>query len=46
MNAPARFGLACCLSEHYQHIFALTRLDEAIRVYATEAEAVRAAGAA
>jgi anti-anti-sigma factor len=37
--------LACCLSEHYQHIFELTRLDDVLRVYATEAEAIQAAGA-
>jgi anti-sigma B factor antagonist len=37
--------LACGLSEHYQHIFELTRLNEAIRVYDDEAEALAAAGA-
>ena len=31
------------LSEHYRHIFDLTRLDEAIGVYDTEAEALAAA---
>ena len=31
------------LSEHYRHIFDLTRLDEAIGVYETEAEALAAA---
>ena len=30
------------LSEHYRHIFDLTRLDEAIGVYETEAEALAA----
>ena len=34
------------LSEHYQHIFDLTRLNEAIGVYDTEAEALAAAHAA
>jgi anti-sigma B factor antagonist len=34
--------LACGLSEHYQHIFELTRLNEAIRVYGGEAEALAA----
>src|SRR5215469_4462919 len=29
--------LAYGLSEHYQHIFKLTRLDEAIGIYTTEA---------
>ncbi|MFQ5859071.1 MAG: STAS domain-containing protein [Anaerolineae bacterium] len=28
------------LSEHYRHIFELTRLDEAISIYKTEAEAL------
>jgi anti-sigma B factor antagonist len=31
------------LSEHYRHIFDLTRLDEAIGVYETEAEVLAAA---
>jgi anti-sigma B factor antagonist len=33
------------LSEHYRHIFDITRLNEAIGVYDTEAEALNAAGA-
>jgi anti-sigma B factor antagonist len=33
------------LSEHYQHIFGVTRLNEAIGIYQTEAEAVAAAQA-
>lgn len=37
--------LAYGLSEHYRHIFGLTRLNEAIAIYATEAEAVSATGA-
>jgi anti-sigma B factor antagonist len=36
--------LACGLSEHYQQIFELTRLNEAIGIYQTEAEALNAAG--
>jgi anti-sigma B factor antagonist len=32
------------LSEHYRNIFQITRLDDAISVYETEEEAVRAAG--
>jgi len=36
--------LACGLSEHYQQIFDLTRLNEAILTYASEAEALAAAG--
>ncbi len=35
--------LACGLSEHYQHIFELTRLTDVIGVYGTEDEAVAAA---
>lgn len=35
--------LAYGLSEHYQHILELTRLNEAISVYGSEAEAVSAA---
>ena len=35
--------LACGLSEHYRQIFELTRLDEAISIYADEAEALAAA---
>jgi anti-sigma B factor antagonist len=31
------------LSDHYRRIFALTRLDEAIPIYATEADALKAA---
>ena len=34
--------LAFGLSEHYQQIFELTRLNEAIGIYETEQEAVRA----
>ncbi len=35
--------LACGLSDHYRQIFELTRLDEAIQIVATEAEALAAA---
>ena len=35
--------LAFGLTEHYQQIFELTRLDEAIGIYATEADALAAA---
>ncbi len=34
------------LSEHYRSIFQITRLDDAIGIYDSEEEAVRAAGAA
>ena len=34
--------LACNLSEHYQQIFELTRLNEAISIYPTEADALAA----
>lgn len=36
--------LAIGLNEHYRNIFELTRLDEAISIYATEAEALAAVG--
>ncbi len=36
--------MAVGLSEHYRQILALTRLDEAIGIHATEAEALAAAG--
>jgi anti-anti-sigma factor len=32
------------LTDHYQSIFQITRLDDAIGIYSTEQEAVRAAG--
>jgi len=35
--------LAYGLTEHYREIFELTRLDEAIGIYATEADALSAA---
>lgn len=34
--------LACGLNDHYQQIFELTRLDEAIGVFGDEAEAIAA----
>ena len=37
--------LACGLNKHYRQIFELTRLDEAIGIYETEAEALAAAAA-
>lgn len=36
--------LACGLNQHYQQIFALTRLNEAIGIYQTEADAAAAVG--
>src|SRR5437773_1016849 len=36
-NRQGQRLLACGLSEHYQHIFELTRLNEAIGLYDTEA---------
>jgi anti-sigma B factor antagonist len=36
--------IACGLSEHYVEIFKLTRLDEAIGIFDTEAESLAAAG--
>jgi anti-sigma B factor antagonist len=35
---------ACGLTDHYQDIFAVTRLNEAIHIYPDEASAVAAAG--
>jgi anti-sigma B factor antagonist len=35
--------LACGLSDHYRQILALTRLDEAIEIHATESDAIAAA---
>ena len=37
--------MAVALSEHYRQILALTRLDEAIAIHATTADALAAAGA-
>ena len=34
--------LACGLNDHYRQILELTRLDEAISIYANEAEALAA----
>jgi anti-sigma B factor antagonist len=36
--------LACGLSEQYQQVFELTRLDEGISIYENEAEALAAVG--
>lgn len=36
--------VACGLSEHYQQIFELTRLNEAITIFPSEGEAVKALG--
>ena len=44
VNRQKQRLLACGLSEHYRHIFQLTRLNEAISTYDTEAEALAAAG--
>jgi anti-sigma B factor antagonist len=45
MNRQKQRLLAFGLSDHYRHIFNLTRLSDAIKTYNTEAEAL-AAGAA
>ncbi len=39
-NRAGQKLLAFGLSDHYQHIFELTRLNEAIRIFPSEAEAV------
>lgn len=46
INRQGQRLLAVGLSDHYQHIFQLTRLNEAIRSYPTEADALAAVGAA
>jgi anti-sigma B factor antagonist len=43
VNRQKQKLLAYGLSEHYRQIFELTRLNEAIGIYATEAEALAAA---
>lgn len=43
INRQKQHLLAYGLSEHYQHIFALTRLNEAIGLYPDEAAALAAA---
>lgn len=43
MNRHRQHLFAYGLTEHYKHIFELTRLNEAIGIYETEAEAVSAA---
>jgi anti-sigma B factor antagonist len=45
MNRQKQHMLAYGLSEHYQHIFELTRLNEAIGIYDSEVAAAAAAGA-
>jgi anti-sigma B factor antagonist len=42
-NRQKQHLLACGLSDHYQHIFRITRLSEAIVIYETEAQALAAA---
>jgi anti-anti-sigma factor len=42
VNREKQRLLAYGLSDHYQHIFQLTRLSDAIQVYASENEAVMA----
>jgi anti-sigma B factor antagonist len=43
MNRAKQKLLTYGLSEHYQSIFQITRLDDAIGIYDTEQEAIRAA---
>jgi anti-sigma B factor antagonist len=44
INRQKQHMLAYGLTEHYQHIFELTRLSEAIGIYDSEAAAAAAAG--
>jgi anti-sigma B factor antagonist len=46
VNRHSQRLLAFGLSDHYRQIFELTRLDEAVGIHDTEAEALAAAGAA
>lgn len=41
-NRHSQQLVAVGLSEHYYHIFELTRLNEAVRIFATEADALAA----
>lgn len=43
-NRQERRVMAIGLNDHYQQIFELTRLNEAIGIYGSEAEAVAAVG--
>jgi anti-sigma B factor antagonist len=43
VNRQKQRLLAFGLSEHYRHIFEITRLSDAIRIYVTEDEALAAA---
>ena len=43
VNRQKQHLLCYGLSEHYRHIFRLTRLDDAIRIYDTEGDALAAA---
>jgi len=43
VNRQKQRLLAFGLSEHYRHIFELTRLDDAIKIYDSESAAVSAA---
>jgi anti-sigma B factor antagonist len=44
VNRQKQKLMAYGLSDHYRQIFDLTRLDEAIGIYASESEAVSSAG--
>lgn len=41
VNRQKQHLLACGLSDHYKQIFTLTRLNEAIRIFENEAEALK-----
>jgi anti-sigma B factor antagonist len=43
INRQKQRMLAFGLSEHYQHIFELTRLNDAIKIYESESAAIAAA---
>ena len=43
VNRQKQRLLAFGLSDHYRHIFEITRLSDAIKIYSTESEALAAA---
>ena len=43
INRQKQRLLACGLNEHYRHIFEITRLNDAIKIYASESAAISAA---
>ncbi len=44
-NRKGQRLVACCMKPHYREIFNITRLDEVIKIYPDEAEAIAAVSA-